>query len=163
MVEKAQGKKIDLLEVLRRQEATEELVKQQQESIASLQGELEQLQSDIHEHIHSAMEEVAQKILSTIEEKVAGATSKEEEKEEEVELRTGPPHEASHEIYSYLGMKYCPDCGTKLPTPEETYLCEHCEACVVPGQRYCPECGSELNWGDVHDYPEKKESRRETG
>jgi len=39
------------------------------------------------------------------------------------------------------GAKFCPECGTKMPT---TKFCPECGAKVAEGAKFCPECGTKL-------------------
>ncbi|MBN1135959.1 MAG: zinc ribbon domain-containing protein [Anaerolineae bacterium] len=42
------------------------------------------------------------------------------------------------------GVKFCPNCGSKIEEPPAPATCPNCGAVVPPGSRFCPECGKTI-------------------
>jgi len=39
------------------------------------------------------------------------------------------------------GVKFCPNCGSKIDVAPAPIICANCGATVPAGSRFCPECG----------------------
>ena len=42
------------------------------------------------------------------------------------------------------GVKFCPNCGSKIDVAPAPIICANCGATVPAGSRFCPECGKTI-------------------